>query len=176
MPVSVLPRFIAATIAGASLVLTLAGCGSSEPTTRDSTSPGTSQGRGQSPTTTKSVDPRGRRTDPQPLVDRFSALGTPQQVAWVSGTIGQSRVPGPTTYWIDAIITLSPEQAAGLIKQAGTLVPVTLTTNELLAPDRPVGVLSGSQQLNQALSTSTFGVQAGLGGDHRTLVLQAISR
>ncbi|MGH3924653.1 MAG: hypothetical protein ACRDTT_17630, partial [Pseudonocardiaceae bacterium] len=46
------------------------------------------------------------RTDEEPLTKRFSVLEAPLEVRWMSGTYGSSRNPGPSTYWIDAVITL----------------------------------------------------------------------
>jgi hypothetical protein len=41
------------------------------------------------------------RHDPEPLTARWPALA-----AWMSGTYGDDRVPGPSRYWIDAVATL----------------------------------------------------------------------
>ncbi|PPK61740.1 hypothetical protein V5P93_000099 [Actinokineospora auranticolor] len=46
------------------------------------------------------------RTDLDPLVKRFPALAGATKAVWMSGTLGDDRVPGPSTYWIDAIVTL----------------------------------------------------------------------
>lgn len=41
----------------------------------------------------------------EPLTKRFSVLADPREVQWMSGTYGNPRNPGPSTYWIDAVIT-----------------------------------------------------------------------
>ncbi|MBF4511421.1 hypothetical protein ITJ66_02890 [Plantibacter sp. VKM Ac-2885] len=41
-----------------------------------------------------------------PLTDRFPQLATALSATWMSGTMGDERVPGPSTYWIDAIVVL----------------------------------------------------------------------
>jgi len=51
------------------------------------------------------------RTDLEPLTKRFSALGDPVAATWISGTMGSSDVPGPSTYWIDAVVEVTPAQA-----------------------------------------------------------------
>ena len=51
------------------------------------------------------------RTDVEPLTRRFSVLEDPGEVAWMSGTYGDPDAPGPSTYWIDAVITLDADQA-----------------------------------------------------------------
>ena len=54
------------------------------------------------------------RTDLEPLTTRFAALGAPVSAQWSSGTMGDSRVPGPSTYWIDAVVVVSPDVASRL--------------------------------------------------------------
>lgn len=41
-----------------------------------------------------------------PLTDRFPQLAAALSATWMSGTMGDERVPGPSTYWIDAIVVL----------------------------------------------------------------------
>jgi hypothetical protein len=177
MSILTMRRGVTVTIAGAALMICLAGCGADEPATRSSTSAASQDmpgGRRQASPAPTNTDPQGRRTDIQPLTTRFPALGTPEKAAWVSGTMGSDRAPGATTYWIDAVITLTPEQADQLIASAGSLAPVTLTTSEQIRADLSAGELSGSAQLNQALSTAMHPVQAGFGADHRTLVMKSL--
>ncbi|MFJ6675279.1 hypothetical protein ACIQMJ_29610 [Actinosynnema sp. NPDC091369] len=47
------------------------------------------------------------RTDLDPLLQRFPVLGTPSGARWMSGTFGRADSPGPSTYWIDAVVALS---------------------------------------------------------------------
>lgn len=91
-----------------SALLALAGCGG---------------GSGPQPPTepTKSVDERGARTDLEPLTSRFPDLGDPVSATWQSGTLGDDRTaPGPSTYWIDAAVTVEPEVADSLRAQASS--------------------------------------------------------
>ncbi|MCE6999429.1 hypothetical protein LZG04_32155 [Saccharothrix sp. S26] len=46
------------------------------------------------------------RTDLDPLLRRFPVLGAPSGARWMSGTFGRADVPGPSTYWIDAVVAL----------------------------------------------------------------------
>lgn len=46
------------------------------------------------------------RHDLAPLTDRFPQLAGAQSATWMSGTLGDARVPGPSTYWIDAVVVL----------------------------------------------------------------------
>ena len=54
------------------------------------------------------------RHDLEPLTKRFPALGTPDAASWVSGVMGDTDAPGPSTYWIDAIVDLNPATVAEL--------------------------------------------------------------
>lgn len=53
------------------------------------------------------------RTDPEPISKRFPSLGRFTAVHWLGGT-DDGRVPGPTTYTIEAVITLAPDDARRL--------------------------------------------------------------
>lgn len=67
---------------------------------------------------TKRVDERGTRTDLDPLTARFPDLGDLVSATWQSGTLGDDRTaPGPSTYWIDAVVTVEPEVADSLRSQ-----------------------------------------------------------
>jgi hypothetical protein len=46
------------------------------------------------------------RHDLGPLTERFPQLATARSATWMSGTLGDERVPGPSTYWIDAVVVL----------------------------------------------------------------------
>jgi hypothetical protein len=61
--------------------------------------------QGQAPPAAKSGTGE-LRTDLDPLVTRFPVLGAPAGARWMSGTFGRSDVPGPSTYWIDAVVAL----------------------------------------------------------------------
>lgn len=68
------------------------------------------------------------RTDLEPLVQRFPVLGTPSAARWMSGAYGRADVPGPSTYWIDAVVTLS---AADVERVEATYAP----TDQGRSPD-----------------------------------------
>ena len=92
-----------------------------------------------------------RRVDTEPLTQRFPLIGDPVRVVWYSGTTGSGGAPGPSTYWIDAVITLDAATAAQ-IRDSYDLKP----TNDVpevadqLKPDIPSG-LWASAELNTAL-------------------------
>ena len=53
-----------------------------------------------------------------PLTDRFPQLATALSATWMSGTMGDERVPGPSTYWIDAVVVLDEAGFAELLALA----------------------------------------------------------
>lgn len=74
----------------------------------------------RSDTPAKVVDERGMRTDLAPLITRFPQIGDPVAARWQSGTLGQDRsAPGPSTYWIDAVVELDAQVADRLRLEAG---------------------------------------------------------
>lgn len=54
------------------------------------------------------------RTDRKPIADRFPQLGSFVDAHWVGGRLGEDQAPGPSTYFIEAVVTLSPDDAAQL--------------------------------------------------------------
>lgn len=46
------------------------------------------------------------RTDLEPITKRIPALADARSAKWRSGTLGDSRVPGPSTYWLHAVVEL----------------------------------------------------------------------
>jgi hypothetical protein len=115
------------------------------------------------------------RTDAEPVLKRFPLLGRPLALQWMSGTLGDSRVPGPSTYWIDAVADLPAEHAAWLRQNYGlaagssaTAAPAGLLPplQALLAP----GPWQSSRELDAALSQQGFVVRAHLQGDRLVLV------
>jgi hypothetical protein len=60
------------------------------------------------------------RHDLGPLTERFPQLEGATDATWMSGTLGDERVPGPSTYWIDAVVTLDEASYAAVRAQAGS--------------------------------------------------------
>jgi hypothetical protein len=60
------------------------------------------------------------RHDLGPLTERFPQLEGATDATWMSGTLGDDRVPGPSTYWIDAVVTLDEASYAAVRAQAGS--------------------------------------------------------
>ncbi|MBD8078640.1 hypothetical protein IF651_06145 [Cellulosimicrobium arenosum] len=112
------------------------------------------------------------RTDLEPLTTRFSALGTPVSATWLSGTVGDEDVPGPTTYWIDAVVELDPAVVQQLVAdtdpQETTGSPAVVGDLEDSLPDGPL--LTGPA-LDAAFAESGFTATAYLDQDDATVVL-----
>lgn len=87
------------------------------------------------------------------MTSRFPAIGTPVAATWVTWNNADPRVPGPTTYWIDAVITLQPQTARAL---ADLTNPAHVPPPEV-APEVRSAVSDGpfatGAALNDALST-----------------------
>ncbi len=115
------------------------------------------------------------RTDLEPLTKRFSALGTPVAATWLSGTVGDEDVPGPTTYWIDAVVQLDPAVAQTLVDetqpQETTEAPAVVDDLTGALPDGPL--LTGPA-LDARFAESGFVATAYLDLDDATLVLVSL--
>ncbi len=117
------------------------------------------------------------RSDTEPLLKRFALIGQPQSVKWMSGTMGDSRVPGPSTYWIDAIVRLPAEQAATLRRQYALKTAAASNAPDVVSGLRellPAPPWETSDALNNALSQQGFFVKAYLSADD--LVLTAMGQ
>lgn len=165
------------------VMLAVAGCDTPTPDrTSGSSTPATSAGAPSATTGSlrdglqRSVDSRGRRTDPGPLTSRFAALGTPEAVTWVGGTVGDGRAVGPTTIFIDAVVRLTPQAAADLRVRAGALAPREVDVVAPLRSALPAGPLAGSRALDLALSSTRYSASGALAADGRTLVLRALGQ
>lgn len=112
------------------------------------------------------------RTDLEPLTSRFTAIGTPVAASWMSGTTGDDRVPGPSTYWIDAIITLDAQTAKSLRNDfsAEVVEDVPPVVDGLVA-DLPDGPWLTSRALGQHTDGGGLGGLAFVARDSDELVI-----
>ncbi|MCT1354799.1 MULTISPECIES: hypothetical protein [unclassified Gordonia (in: high G+C Gram-positive bacteria)] len=110
MPVHRLPRLTAVAVAGVAGFGLLAGCAPSVPVDRDPI-PSVST---SAPASTKIVT-AGPQRDERPVMRRFPLLLGSGVEGWAAGTLGDDssdRVPGPSTYWFDAVVHVGTERAA----------------------------------------------------------------
>lgn len=120
------------------------------------------------------------RHDLEPLTKRFPAIGNPTAATWMSGTIGaqsDSRVtvPGPSVYWIEAIIELEPATADTLrSKYAPTAAGKTPNLNDGLRAEVPAGTFLTSPAMDSALSNNDWRSTAYLHSSSNTLVMRSV--
>ncbi|GAA3011936.1 hypothetical protein [Actinokineospora diospyrosa] len=145
-------------LAAAALLLFTTACGTAAPE-KGPTMP-TKSGTGQV------------RTDLEPLTTRFPALAEAESARWMSGTLGDDRVPGPSTYWIDAIVTLPPSLVAKLSPNAhdDKAEPAVVEGLQDQLPDGPY--LTGPT-LDDAFAAQGWSATAYLAKDANTVVLVA---
>ncbi|PXX69389.1 hypothetical protein DFR70_1021078 [Nocardia tenerifensis] len=53
------------------------------------------------------------RSDPETLIKYFPLIGHPASVSWIAWD-NSAGAPGPTIYWVDAVVELEPDTAARL--------------------------------------------------------------
>ncbi|MFE0749463.1 hypothetical protein [Gordonia sp. NPDC058843] len=146
-------------LAGVAVVLGLAGllgCGPTAPTDRV---PATSPNSSSPPPPTK-VLTTGPRRDLEPVAARFPALADATVDGWAAGTIGTAstgRIPGPSTYWFDAVMNAGTEQVAEWAQeyQAKPVSQPQSPAGELRG-FVPSGRLLGGPELDRAFSSAQW--------------------
>lgn len=115
------------------------------------------------------------RRDTEPLTTRFPAIGSPVAVTWVTWNSASGGVPGPTTYWIDAVVTLPSQTTSALVTDFRPAAEgkTPAVAEELRSSVSPGPFLTGTA-LNTALSTSGWATTAYLDPARNQLVLNAI--
>lgn len=114
------------------------------------------------------------RTDGEPLTKRFSVLQAPLEVRWMSGTYGDSRNLGPSTYWIDAVITLDDNHINDLTAAyAPTSTGETPSVVDGMKKHLPPGPFRTSDALNAAFKEGRWWARAYLDPQSHKLVLVA---
>ncbi len=138
------------------LLVVLAGCLGGDPTAQK-------QGTGE------------ERHDAAPLVERFDGLDELLEVAWFSGTLGDDRVAGPSSYWIDAVVELPSDATESLLSRAGPMVegdrPDVVPELQETLPDGPL--LTSAALRDLVAGDSGWSVDVWLAPDTDRLVLVA---
>lgn len=126
------------------------------------------------------------REDLLPLTDRFPAVGDPVAARWMSGVVGEDDsgadaridVPGPSVYWIEAVIELAPDAADHLRARASaSSAPSNEPPPPLHEPLRsnvPDGPFLAGDALDAELTSDKWSTDAYLTQDGHTLVLLAL--
>ncbi|MBW4719664.1 hypothetical protein [Saccharothrix obliqua] len=147
-------------LAVALLLLTMAACGTAPTETGRPTMP-TKSGTGE------------LRTDLEPLTKRFPLLSAAEKAEWMSGTLGDGRVPGPSTFWIDAVVTLPESTLARLDKDTReTTTPPEVVSG--LRDHLPRGPYLTGGSLDEAFTTPTWSATAYLAKNTNTVILVAL--
>lgn len=93
------------------------------------------------------------RHDLKPLTDRFALFGPATTATWMSGTLGDDRVPGPSSYWIDAVVTLPETDFEALRAQTDAQTTTdTPSVEQDLEAALPSGPFLRSDALDEAFS------------------------
>ncbi|BBY56595.1 hypothetical protein H7J07_03910 [Mycobacterium koreense] len=124
----------------------------------------------------KSTDNNTIRHDLEPLTKRFPALGTPDAASWVSGVMGDPRMPGLSTYWIDAIVDVNPATMTEL-KSRYQPVPTTARPDvwNTLTGLLPAGGYLANDALNSAFATQQSRAKVFLAEQVPVVVITSIS-
>jgi hypothetical protein len=117
----------------------------------------------------------GVRHDVRLLTDRIPALAEATGATWSSGTLGDERTPGPSTYWIDAVVWL-PAPAADQLRAELALSPTATTPTLVPAVNAalPAGELLVGKELDQRYSGDGWHSTAYLTRGGSVLVLNMV--
>lgn len=118
------------------------------------------------------------RTDQQPLADEFPQLGGLVEAHWVGGRLGNDDVPGPSTYFIEAVVTLAPDDLARLTdRYEFTTASDTPQPPQSLTPFLDEGaVWSTSPALERSLAPPDWTAQVYVQLDRRVVYISARSQ
>jgi hypothetical protein len=135
--------------------------------------PAPAPGRSSAPAAEKSGSGEVRH-DLEPLTSRFPQLANAQSATWLSGSLGDDRVPGPSLKWIDAVVTLPASDIAAM-RSLYALAPADAAPRvvEALEPELPASLLA-ADDLDAAFSTDGFQSRVYLGEATDTLVLVTV--
>jgi hypothetical protein len=115
------------------------------------------------------------RTDLEPLVKRFPTLTTATGARWMSGTFGRTDTPGPSTYWIDAVVVLEPSEVERLVSaHAPTATGEKPDVIEELREQLPHGPFLTGDALDAAFKYENWRVDSYLARESGELVLVAM--
>ncbi len=115
------------------------------------------------------------RHDLEPLVTRIPALDGAIDATWFSGTLGTGDAPGPSLYWIDAVVTL-PAGEGDRLRGTLDLAPADAPPDvvDALAPALPTGDLLAGTALDAAFSHEHWRTTAYLAPSGDAVVLVVV--
>ena len=151
-------KTLAAVAAAAAATSVVVGCGDSDGGSTTGTGRGTEM-------TQQEV-----RHDLDPLKNHFPIIRQPKTASWLGGTLGDDNVPGPSIYYVDAVVDLEPS-VAGDLRTRYTPTDAGAVP-QLRAPlQAPAGGFLTSPALDQAVGGAEWHAKAFLHND--TLVITA---
>ncbi|WP_225726561.1 MULTISPECIES: hypothetical protein [unclassified Nocardia] len=118
------------------------------------------------------------RHDIDPLTKYFPLIGNPVAASWLGWSNASGAAPGPSMYWIDAVVELRPETAAALRARYAPAEPAAPAVKDALRQAVPDGPYLTGREFDIALGGSKqWGGNARgyLHHDRPLLVFQAIS-
>ncbi|MDN5767454.1 MAG: hypothetical protein L0H96_08620 [Humibacillus sp.] len=159
-------RLLVALCIGGGAGLLVAGCSGDTPPSNDFSVRATTPSR---------QNVGGVRTDLAPLTKRFTALGQPVSATWTSSTLG-GAAPGPSTYRLDAVVSVSPSTANRL--RAANPQPTTEQPqlDSRIRAHLPAGTLLRSPALDALFAEGSFRAKVYLAADSDTVVLAALGQ
>jgi hypothetical protein len=114
------------------------------------------------------------RTDLDPLRTRFPVLAEMTDARWMSGTYGRGEVPGPSTYWIDAVVTLPAGRVEQLVAaHSPTTQGKTPEVSEGLRAQLPAGPFLTGDALNRVFTHERWSASVYLDPTTNQVVLTA---
>lgn len=114
-------------------------------------------------------DPGEMRTDVDPIASRVPQLGDDFTVQWFGGTTGDDRAPGPSTYWVDALVAPS----TGVADLVGdiALSPGTPVVGDDLAALVPDCAWERSDEIDESWGPTGWETHVWLCLEHEQVVL-----
>ncbi|MCA2210554.1 MULTISPECIES: hypothetical protein [Nocardia] len=114
------------------------------------------------------------RHDQEPLTKRFPLIDEPVSVSWITWNNEEGRVPGPTTYWIQAVVELRPEIADEMRSKFNLSSSQPKPFEPALEPSVPsVSYVSGPE-INSAFSVNGWKSSVYLQADGQTLLIDTV--
>lgn len=117
------------------------------------------------------------RHELDPLTSRIPVLEGVTDATWYGGTLGSADAPGPSLYWIDAVVTL-PSGTADALRTTLSLTTTAAAPDvvDALAPALPAGQLLVGDELDDAFSSGSWRTTAYLSATGDQLVLVVVGQ
>lgn len=114
------------------------------------------------------------RTDREPIEKRFPGLGAFSSVHWLGGTVGDDRVPGPSLYFVEAVVQLAATDLTRLTANPDLATAADPKPPAPLLPFVPeAGGWSRSEQLEAGFAPPGWQAEILLHRDTGTAVISA---